>query len=95
MGKYKYFQGGREVDRAAFVKFVSEECMCVAMPLFGGYSICAPDYKAGERETKRLQRQAYAHWKACADRGSDCNEGMAIELFGGVPGGNLHVQYWR
>ena len=89
---YTYKIGNKEVTRKEFVKFVSEECK-YHIYFCCGFGVANADYKAGERETKRMQAEAYRDYQRKVAYGRNFKAGYSNVLYAGVKNGSLEVAY--
>ena len=93
MGKYVYKIGNEEVTRAAFARFVAEECEPQTFYM-GGFGVSSADYKKGEAVTDQMRRRAYYDYKKSLEWGRPRKYGSDDVIYVGAKCQGLRVEYW-
>lgn len=84
----------QEVTRKEFVRFLSEECV-YDLNLCGCLAIRSANYKAGERETRRMQAEARRDYMRKVEYGRNFKYGTSNVLHCGVKNGSVEVDYCK
>ena len=58
MNRYAYYIGNRKMTRKEFSRYLSENHYVKPLTSWGGLGVSIADYKAGARQTKRMQAEA-------------------------------------